>query len=227
MLQCNKLEVETGLSDALLLSIVATGFTVAFFHAALPTHWLPFVLVGRAQGWSAGRIAAVTAVAGTGHVAFTVVLGALVAGAGLAIEHWLGAFAPYVAAGLLFALGAFYLGRHAVAVRRLAGAPALEATAPRYASDRAAVGALVLLLTVSPCEAFLPIYLSAASYGWGAFALLSGVLAVATAAGMTVFTTAFLLGAKRLKLQSLERYDSLILGGVLCLLGVAVLVLER
>ena len=215
------------MSDALFLSIVATGFTIAFFHAALPTHWLPFVLVGRAQGWDGRKIALVTALAGLGHVTFTVVLGALVAGAGLALEDWLGAFAPFVAAGLLFGLGTFYLARHAVLARRLAGGPAVEADPRRYGSDRAAIGALVLMLTLSPCEAFLPVYLSAAPYGWAAFALLSVVLALATAAGMAIFTTAFLLGAERLKLRALERYDSAILGGVLCLLGLAVLLLER
>lgn len=215
------------MSDALFLSIVATGFAVAFFHAALPTHWLPFVLVGRAQGWSVRRIALVTALAGLGHVAFTVVLGALVAGAGVVLEDQLGAVAPYVAAGLLFALGTFYLLRHATSARRLAGPAGTLAEPRRYASDKAAIGALVLMLTISPCEAFLPVYLSAAPYGWAAFALLSLVLAAATAAGMTIFTAAFLLGAERLKLRTLERYDSLILGGVLCLLGLAVLLLER
>lgn len=215
------------MTDALFLSIVVTGFAVAFFHAALPTHWLPFVLVGRAQGWSGRKIAVVTALAGAAHVGSTVVLGAAVAGAGLAVERWLGAFAAPLAATLLFALGLFYLARHAVVSRRLAGGPPLETPVRRHGSDRAAIGALVLMLTLSPCEAFLPIYLSAASYGWAAFALLSLTLAVATAAGMTVFTTAFLMGAQRLKLQVLERYDGAILGGVLCLLAVAVLVLER
>lgn len=213
------------MTDALFLSIVATGFAVAFLHAALPTHWLPFVLVGRAQGWEPRKIAAVTALAGAAHVLSTMVLGALAAGAGLVLEAWLEAWAPFVAAGALFALGGFYLSRHAVAVRRLAGGATLPIETRRYGSDRAAVGALVLMLTVSPCEAFLPVYLSAGSYGLSAFLLLSAVLALGTAAGMALFTTATLLGAERLKLQALERYESLILGGVLVVLGIAVLIL--
>ena len=35
------------------LSLGGAGFVTAFLHAALPTHWLPFTLVGRAQGWRA------------------------------------------------------------------------------------------------------------------------------------------------------------------------------
>jgi hypothetical protein len=56
-------------------SIAATGFAVAFLHAALPTHWLPFVLVGRAQKWSTGRTLGVTLLAGLGHVGLTILLG--------------------------------------------------------------------------------------------------------------------------------------------------------
>jgi nickel/cobalt exporter len=40
------------MQSTVLTTIAATGFSVAFFHAAIPTHWLPFVLVSRARGWS-------------------------------------------------------------------------------------------------------------------------------------------------------------------------------
>lgn len=210
------------MNAALLYSIATTGFAVAFFHAALPTHWLPFVVVGRAQQWSGRKVALVTAAAGAAHVAFTVLLGALVALAGAALERWTGG-ADLLAAALLFGLGAWYLVRH---VRRRPGANG-EPVQRRYSSDAAAVGALVLLLTLSPCEAFLPVYLSAAPFGVGGFALLSLVLAIGTAGGMALFTTVFALGWSRLKLSVLERYESAVLGGVLILLGVAVLLLER
>ena len=38
-----------------LTTIAVTGFTIAFLHAAIPTHWLPFALIGRARGWSRRR----------------------------------------------------------------------------------------------------------------------------------------------------------------------------
>ncbi|MFH0907328.1 MAG: hypothetical protein V1929_01010 [bacterium] len=33
----------------MLATLAVTGFAVAFLHAALPTHWLPFVLTARVQ----------------------------------------------------------------------------------------------------------------------------------------------------------------------------------
>ena len=43
------------MDSKVLTTIAVTGFSVAFFHAAIPTHWLPFVLTGRVQKWSRGR----------------------------------------------------------------------------------------------------------------------------------------------------------------------------
>jgi nickel/cobalt exporter len=52
------------MQSAVLTTIAATGFSVAFFHAAIPTHWLPFVLVSRARSWSRRRDLAVATLAG-------------------------------------------------------------------------------------------------------------------------------------------------------------------
>jgi hypothetical protein len=44
------------------------------------------------------------------------------------------------------------------------------------------------MLTLSPCEGFLPVYLSGVQFGWRGFVVLSIILAIATLAGMTLFT---------------------------------------
>ena len=53
------------MSNALLYPLLATAFAAAFIHAVLPTHWLPFVLVGRGQGWSSARTLGAAALSGT------------------------------------------------------------------------------------------------------------------------------------------------------------------
>jgi len=197
-------------------SIAVTGFAVAFLHAALPTHWLPFVLVGRAQKWSTGRTLGVTLLAGLGHVGLTIALGLGLVVAGLALEPKLGGFFHWVVGGLMVAVGLFYIvrGRHNHAVP--------DVGRRSYASDRAAIIALVTLLTLSPCEAFLPYYLAGMQHGWQAFLVLSAVLMAATSAGMLIFTSLSLAGFKRLGLQWVERYEETILGAALIVVGVAV-----
>nr|WP_295107709.1 hypothetical protein [uncultured Caulobacter sp.] len=208
------------MNSTFFTSIAVTGFAVAFLHAALPTHWLPFVLVGRAQKWSMGRTLGVALLAGLGHVGLTIALGLALVIAGLALEPKLGGLFHWVVGGLMIAVGLFYIarGRHNHAVP--------EAGRRSYASDRAAIIALVTLLTLSPCEAFLPYYLAGMRHGWQAFLVLSGVLMAATAAGMLIFTSLSLAGFKRLGLQWVERYEETILGVALVMVGLAVAFLK-
>ena len=203
----------------LFASIAATGFVVAFLHAALPTHWLPFVLVGRAQKWTTARTLSVTLLAGLGHVSLTIVLGMLVVAAGLVAEPRLGGYFHWAVGAVMAGVGLFYLvrGRHKHA----------HLDGPRkFASDRAAITALVVLLTLSPCEAFLPYYLAGMGHGVAGFLTLSIVLLTATSAGMLLFTGLSLAGFNRLGLARLEQYEEIILGVALIGIGAAVAFLK-
>lgn len=337
-------------------AIALTGFSVAFFHAAIPTHWLPFVLTGRAQKWSWTRTLAVTALAGCGHVLFTALLGFLVAWGGIALSEKVGGWFPWLAGGALIAFGLYYViqqfrgkghghyhlfGGHShshahddaatgpqggklvnighsfieisvfetgvpprfrlffyddekktisvpneasitvetvrtneerqtftfraqgqflesttdipephefKAVVKLshgdhahchyvqfeehdhshagcAHAKSFAPSAPK--SDWAAIVSLLALLTFSPCEGFLPVYVSGVHYGWIGFFTLTAILSFATVAGMIAFTWLTLVGIDKLNLTFLERYERGILGGLLCLLGVLVIFLEH
>ena len=99
------------MQSTVLTTVAVTGFTVAFFHAAIPTHWLPFVLVARARGWSRTKALAVTAAAGIGHVAITSLLGLVIAWFGFQLDEKVGRAFPFLAGGLLIAFGLFYFWR--------------------------------------------------------------------------------------------------------------------
>lgn len=233
------------MSAPLFLSIVSLGFVVAFMHAAIPTHWLPFALTSRAQGWSAPKTLAITAMAGIGHGLCTTAIGVLIVALGMQLSERVGSIFQLLAGGALFAFGLYYLVRqwrgeghahligghghhahdHGVAGHDETLGEAMDHGTPRR-SDRAAIASLFALLTFSPCEGFLPVFLSGSRYGWGAFILLSVILAVATLAGMLVFTSLSLAGLSRLRLGALERYEGAILGVLLCALGAAVVFLE-
>ena len=96
------------MNEAVFGTIAATGFSVAFVHAMLPTHWLPFVLAGRGQGWSHTRTLTIAALAGGGHVLFTVALGALVAWLGITVDRWTGSIFPWIASTVLILFGLYY-----------------------------------------------------------------------------------------------------------------------
>ena len=224
------------MAGPLFISILATGFAVAFLHGSLPNHWLPFVLVGRRQGWSGTKTLAITAGAGLCHALITMLLGLLLVATGMAVGDRLGPVLPYVAGAILMALGLYYLARnarggghlHLPFLGRLAPVqgPSGEILAPAL-SDRSAVLGLIALLALSPCEAFLPVYLSGLRYGWAGFGVLSLVLTGAAVASMTGLTGLSLAGVRWLGLKGTERYEGAVLGVALVLLGVLVIVLER
>jgi ABC-type nickel/cobalt efflux system permease component RcnA len=245
------------MNQPLLLSILAAGFTVAFFHTAIPTHWLPFALTGRAQGWSHTKTLTITGLAALGHTGFTTLLGVLVALLGMTVDYWTGQVFPWIAGGLLFAVGLFFLIRqmtghgHAHFLHRhdhphdhghvhdhhghdhhhhhhdgLVAEDHDVDVHVHKTTDRAAIVGLLALLTFSPCEGFLPIYVSAVRLGWSGFLFSSLVLAVATTAGMMIFTAITLSGLHRINLKTIERYESGILGAVLCVLAFVIVFVE-
>jgi nickel/cobalt exporter len=226
------------MNSALLTTVAATGFTVAFFHAAIPTHWLPFVLVSRARGWSRGKTLAVSALAGLGHVALTSLLGLVIAWFGFQLDERSENLFPKIAGAVLLLIGAFYFWRqwsgrgvlhhHPPGNRHEAGSHCGHGhthshwdeelkeskLGSKQAGDRAAIGGLFMMLTLSPCEGFLPVYLSGVQFGWHGFIVLSLILALGTLAGMLVFTWLTLVGLERVQVQKFERYEAALLGGI-------------
>jgi ABC-type nickel/cobalt efflux system permease component RcnA len=245
-------------NETVLTTIAFTGFGIAFFHAAIPTHWLPFVLTSRVQHWNHTKTLAITALAGTGHVAVTALLGLCITWFGTAISNSIGSWFPRIAGGALFLFGLYYI------VRQIRGkghvhfpyphehlheAPEIshghehehghghahahgqehEAHdhAPHRTSDRAAILSLLAFLTLSPCEGFLPIYVSGIRYGWTGFAILTAILSLGTVLGMILFTSLTLSGLSRIKLGFLEKYESIVMGVLLCAVGLLILIVER
>ncbi|MEQ7155058.1 hypothetical protein [Brevundimonas aurifodinae] len=209
------------LEQPVLLSLLGGGFAAAFLHAALPTHWLPFVLVGRAQRWSAARSLAAVTAAGLAHIASTVMVGSLIVAAGLALDTVVAGLLPWLSAALLFGFGGFYLIRAMVRRPATAGGPGLDLAEPSV-SHAAAFWGLVGVMALSPGEVLLPIYMSASSEGIAALALLTLSFAVGTVSGMTVFTLLARAGASILKLERWARYEGAVLGLALIAIGLLI-----
>ena len=233
------------MNDTALLSIAFTGFTVAFLHAAIPTHWVPFVLVGKARGWSRRRTLAVAALAGSGHILVTTLIGFLIAWVGFEVEESIEHIFPYLTSGILVIVGAYFALRqwrgqgichhhppgsshqpshdceqghdhgHSHWDEELADTPLVT----EDKGDWAAIGGLFSMVTLSPCEGFLPIYLSGVQFGWSGFVVLSVILALATTAGMTLLTGITLLGSERFRLERFERYEAGLLAALFLVLA--------
>ena len=209
------------LQQPVLLSLLGAGFATAFLHAALPTHWLPFVLVGRGQRWTLPQVLTAVATAGLAHILTTALVGGLIVAAGIAMDQWISGLLPGLSAGLLFLFGAFYLGKALLRPAIMAGGPALALSEPTV-SHAAAFWGLVAMMAISPGEVLLPIYLSQATQGLLVLSALTLTFAAGTVLGMTLFTVLARAGWSVLRLERWARYEGVILGLALILIGLLV-----
>ena len=210
------------LQQPVLLSVLGVGFATAFLHAALPTHWLPFVLVGRGQRWTLTQVLTTVAIAGSAHIVTTAVVGGLIVAAGLVVDQWIAGLLPGLSAGLLFLFGAFYLGKALLRPAVMAGGPSLALSEPTV-SHTAAFWGLVVMMAVSPGEVLLPIYLSQATEGPVVLTALTLAFGVGTVLGMALFTVLARAGWSVLRLECWARYEGIILGLALILIGLLVI----
>ena len=209
------------LQPTLLFSLLGGAFVTAFLHAALPTHWLPFVLVGKAQRWTLTQVLGAVAAAGLAHIMVTALVGGLIVIAGLALDRWMAGILPHLAAVLLFLFGAFYLARATLLRVQAAGGPALDAPEPRV-SNTAAFWGLVALLAMSPGEVLLPLYLAQATEGLVVLGVMTLAFLIGTILGMAVFTVLANYGYSALRLERWARYESIVLGVALIAIGLLV-----
>jgi len=203
----------------LSVSLFST-FTIAFLHTLIPSHWLCFVVVGRAQKWKIGRTLSVTAAAGVLHVLSTFLVGLTLAGMGRAFFQSRTRALDVLSGFVLIFLGLMYLfsqffhaGHHH--------------DRDREVREKTAFAALLLSLAVSPCSLSIPLLiLSSSSSGWGVVFLIGLVLLITTVGVMVLLVGLTAAGVERLKFAFFDRFEKLILGTALLVLGGLVFILK-
>ncbi|XP_013609221.1 PREDICTED: uncharacterized protein LOC106315921 isoform X2 [Brassica oleracea var. oleracea] len=125
--------------------------TVSLLHSFIPTHWLPFSIVGRAQKWTLSRTLFVTAFGAVLHVISTALLGitAITMANTIAGEETVHKLASL----LLVFLGGSYI------LLFLAGKGG-HTHSHNQPMEKMAVAGLVLVPALSPCATTLPVFLA-------------------------------------------------------------------
>jgi hypothetical protein len=190
----------------------AAAFIVAALHSLLPSHWLCFVVIGRARGWPLRRALATTCLAGLLHALSTFGLGVALLLARARLEKPLEGYVEAIASGLLGAIGLVYLALHALGAGH-------RHERDQVVADRMAFGTLLLSMTLSPCvpAGVILLYLSHPE------ALVVGLLGLlligATVGVMALMVSVSWAGAEAIRLKFADRYENLIIGLTLCGLG--------
>jgi hypothetical protein len=211
-------------NDAVFWALAGTAAVVGALHSMAPDHWVPFMAVGRARGWSAARTAQVTLLCGFVHVTVSVVLGLLALRLGQEMLEAFGTRLESVAGILLIGFGLAYglwgLRRGLAGKQHGHAHPHFDHV---HDPSRATVLGLVLLFSVDPCVRLIPIILAAAPLGPARLVGLIAIYEVATIATMVALVLVARSGAvKVLQAPWLDRYGDALAGALIVVTGVAV-----
>jgi hypothetical protein len=231
----------TGLS----LSLLTAAFGVGVIHTLLgPDHYLPFIMLAKARGWSRLRTVVVTAACGLGHVMSSVVLGGLGILFGVAVgrletvESGRGSIAAWaiVVFGIAYAMwGLRYALRKRTGLEAHVHGEEVHIHSHGlnpHGHPHQKLGAdttfwsLFIIFVLGPCEPLIPLFALPASRGrWDVAILTAAVFAVATLVSMVGATIAGLEGLKLVRFGALERWAHVAAGFVIAAAGLSVIYL--
>ena len=196
----------------------------------IPTHWLPFVLASRLQNWSTSKTLSILLIAASGHIIMTTLLGAAIFSLGLGVFHQIEKYFLLISSGSIASYGLFQIYRYKTGHKHSHCDHTHHHNHTEemklQSRDGWAILSLLALLTFSPCESFLPVYLSAVSFGWQGFVILSITLAIGTIGTMVGFTYLSSKTVGKMKLDWLADHEYLITGIGLIFLALLLFFIE-
>jgi hypothetical protein len=217
---------------SLTAALVIAAATLGSVHTLAPDHWMPFAALARAEGWTARRTAAITALCGLGHVTVSVLLGLASVFLGLELLQRFGHRLESIAGFVLIAFGAAY---GAWGVHRAVGARWHEhghghthwhvghPHGHTHAQPaRLTPWMLFLVFCADPCVAVMPLMFAAAPLGWGSTLAVVVSYELATIGTMVALVLPARAVATAVKSSWADRFGDALAGGVIAAVGVAV-----
>ena len=231
--------------------LLSTAVATALFHTLIPDHWLPFVLIGRARGWTVRTTAMISGLSAMIHTALSIGLGLGAVKIGTASAHAIGETLARSSAvllilfGLLYAVWAWRKGGHfhpgGGLFHSSTKAPGCEGKEGdshpehlHYHADGEWIHGpnghggtyLAVIVGMNPCILVMPIMLSSVEKGATTVALVIAAYSVTTIILMMGLSVAGVVGIRRIRLPGVARYMEMASGMVIALTGVVFWLLE-
>ncbi|MFN8240815.1 MAG: sulfite exporter TauE/SafE family protein [Bacteroidales bacterium] len=227
-----------------IILLSATAVSIGFLHTILgPDHYLPFIVLSQAKGWTTRKTMIITFLCGLGHVLSSVVLGLIGIGVGISVNKLVSveSFRGNIAGWLFIAFGLVYM---IISIRNLVkkhkhthrhfhfGGHRHEHEHDHFDShahvhEEEVVSQtpwiLFIIFIFGPCEPLIPILMYPAAQndinGAIVVSLLFSAVTIATMMGIVL---AFKLGLSKINLKPIEKYNHLIAGSLIFLSGIAI-----
>ena len=232
--------------------LLASALIIGLTHTALgPDHYLPFIVLGRAEGWPLRKTLRWTAICGLGHVLSSVVVGALGIGLGWALgamESFEGvrgelAGLALMTFGLLYLAWGLWRGRRGHVhphvhqdgtMHAHRHGHASEAPGPQHqhaphdqpdhvAAHRRTVWAMFVVFVLGPCEPLIPLLMvPATGHSLAGVALVTLVFGLATVGTMLTVVTLGYYGARLVNFRGMERWAHAMAGAAILVSGLLI-----
>lgn len=205
--------------------LLASAVSVAFFHSLAPDHWVPFVALAKGSRWKMRRLALITTLAGIGHVASSLLIGAAGLWAGWAVHRLEGveAWRGGVAIWMLIGFGAAYTLWGLKHAQHPHPHLSVKDAVAAYAARR--VWLLIAVLVFGPCEPLIPLMFLAYKGGLSAIVVVSAVFSLVTIGMIVGQSCLSYAGVRLIQTDWMERYAHALAGLVIVLTGLAVILL--
>ncbi len=225
--------------------LLITAVSLAFFHTLMgPDHYLPFIMLSRAQKWSYLKTLLITIVCGFGHVLSSIVIGCIGIGAGIAISRIEGleGFRGDIAAWLLFGFGLAYMAWgikkalrgethshshvHADGSRHEHTHSHETGHVHPHEKRNTTIWWLFIIFLLGPCEPLIPLLMyPAAKASLVQVGLVAGAFCLVTIVTMAGAVTMAYFGLKQVKGAFFERYSHALGGAVITISGAGIIFL--
>ena len=221
-----------------------TAASIGFFHTIFgPDHYLPFVVMKKARGWSLLKTTFITFLCGLGHVLSSVLLGIIGVIFGIALMKLeeFEAFRGNLAAWALIGFGfAYFLWGMRMAFRQKShDHKHLHGDEKEHSHHHSHTGihghvhasnkknitpwVLFTIFVLGPCEPLIPILMyPAAKMSFSGMAIVALIFSVVTIVTMLSLVIVASLGIHLIPLRQAERFSHALAGATIFLSGMAI-----
>jgi hypothetical protein len=202
--------------------LLVSAVSVAFFHALAPDHWLPFVALAKASRWSMRKLGWIALWAGAGHVASSLLLGAVGLWLGLVIHRVQGidAWRSSIGIGLLIGFGVAYGIWGLKHAQHPHPHVSVQDAVKLYAVRR--MWMLFAIVVFGPCEPLIPLMFVASKYGTPTIAVVSLAFSLVTIGMVVGQSLLSYAGVRLIAAPWMERYAHALAGLVIVLTAIFV-----
>ena len=211
--------------DMQLIQVLFGALVLSVVHAPMPNHWIPIVVVSKAENWTRGETLGATALVAIPHTISTISVGAVLGLIGHELSSTYELIMRFSAPMILVVLGLTYLlldfkfkfdgpRQHHSPIMGTEGAP--------KKSKLALISSLGIALFLSPCVAIGAYCFTAGAFGWIGIPLVLAIYAGVTVLGMVLMVNLGLKAMAKTEWRFLERHEKIVTGIVLITLGIFV-----